>query len=41
MVALYDEVKLKTMKEDFSCLAKEQWRITMEEEIESMKTNQV
>ena len=41
MLASYDEAESKSINETLSSSAKEEWKIAIEEKIESMKTNHV
>lgn len=41
MLASYDEVEPKLIDEALSISAKEEWKVVMEEEMESMNTNHV
>ena len=41
IVTPQDDDEPKTIKEALECLTKEKWKVALEEEIESMKVNQV
>ena len=41
IVTPQDDDELETIKEAFECPTKEKWKVALEEEIESMKVNQV